>query len=194
MACVAEQINGSQTQTRLFVKPNIGDDMIAVAYLRMKAEGLIPVIFYEGDPGLRWFLDWFHRTDTVCYGCFLSPRVDTGENQTQLCGLLWVDTIITLASGHKKANSGVMFFRDYQKGNLPLQFGELVLDAVFSDLKIDVLWGTTPVPNRIAKLFTMRLGYKYLPPCPMFCSWEGKVCDAAVCYLTKQMWQEQRGK
>lgn len=177
------------TGFQVSVKTDISDELAAVAYLTMQHQELLPVIFYEGVPGLKWFLQWFAAVDAQIFGCFATPAGGGGD--PVLAGLGWFIGIKEL-NGVRRADIGMVFFREWQIENLPAEWCQEMIDFGFHRLGLDAIYGATPELNRAACMFSVRMGFHQAGPIPMACSWKGKACGLIMSTMTRDMWSQEK--
>lgn len=169
------------TEQKLSIKSALGDDMLALAYLRARAEGLFAALFWEREPELRAFLEWCNRKDAVVVGCF------SGVN---LAGLGAV-TSIKKRGNRMLGDVSEIFFREYQVQGVTEEFGRLLLKFAFEEVKMTDLYGVTPAKNYPAVRFLRHMGFMATEPIPNLCVWNGQNCDGIISWLTLEMWQTQ---
>lgn len=181
-----QQIN--EVGYQLTVSTRIGDDLAAVAYLTLKQQGLLRVVFYEGEPSLKWFLEWFQTNDSVILGCFATAL---GSTTPVLAGLGWL-TSICERNGVKRSEIGMVFFREWQHGSLPAEWCDQMIDFSFEQLGMSAIYGTTPEANRAAVKFSKQMGFDQFGPIPYGCTWKGKPCGTIQSVMTRAMWESGR--
>jgi RimJ/RimL family protein N-acetyltransferase len=160
------------------------DELLAYAYLRFKEEKLLPYVFYEGDPGLKWFINEFQRLDVL--GCF---KREQGGNLA-LAGLCWLNAKVDVGRVFCKAEAGQGFFSRFHNRREPPIWGKLAAKYAFTALGVNILFGTTPVRNRAAIIAAKRIGFQVLCEIPSYTAWEGKPCAVALSYLTPERLEE----
>ena len=188
--CAVEQAYEKQDGVyrcgNLIVAPDPPEAILAEAYLRFAREDLLGQIFYEGVPTLSWFLREFQKPDTHALGCF--RRVG---DTAQLCGMGWVNKITYGADGFKRAEVGIAFFRDTTLRSV--KFGGMMVDWIFDNCNLDMIYGMTPQPNEPAWKYAQSLGMTLAGPVPNFTSWKGELCGVWISSLSRQGWQKMRG-
>ena len=174
----------------LIVAPKPSDEMLAWAYMRLKREELLDRVFHEGCPSLTWCLEWFTQPNTAVLGCF--KQVD---GRAEMRGLGWLNSFTVLhgKSDWRKAELGEAFFRGVGMHETE-QFGRLMLTWAFDELKMDVLFGSTPEPNRAAVLFARRMGFKMIGVADGYGLWNGEPCGCWISVLTRQRFEELNGE
>jgi hypothetical protein len=170
----------------LIVAPNLPEVVVAGAYLRFAKEDLLGQIFYEGIPSMVWFLNEFRKPDTHLLGCY--QRVG---DMADLRGLGWVNKITAGADGFRRAEVGIAFFRGTTLRSV--KFGGMMVDWIFENCKLDMIYGTTPVPNEPAWKYARALGMTLAGPVPNFTSWNGELCGVWISSLSRKDWQTMRG-
>lgn len=85
----------------------------------------------------------------------------------------------------RKAEASVMMFREYWQPQVSKAFGLICLSQFFNVLEMDMVYGITPVPNRLSRLFTTRLGFKQKAILPGFVSYKGQTVDAIYSAITR---------
>lgn len=184
----AERIN--RLGLELFISTEIGEDLLAAAYLMMKHDGLLETVFYESVPPLWLFLSWATNPNSKFIGCFVRPTLDVDAVEMAGLGWLWQ---MGGVPGAMKAETGMVFLKKWQHSGIPVELAEKMLDCSFGPLGRDVLYGVTPVRNRAALLFSRKLGFKQTEPLPKYGSWHGEPTDIVMSYLEKGTWLEKKG-
>jgi RimJ/RimL family protein N-acetyltransferase len=167
----------------------IGEDLVATAYLRLKAEGLLPIVFYQGPISLAGFLDWYRNPTSKFLGCFARPDLD--KSKLELCGLGWIQSISTVG-GVKRGETGMVFFRNWQSHGYPREWTRQMLDFSFGPLGMDYLYGTTPEENVVAVRFSRQMGFRQFGPIPGYCNWNGQPSGAIISAMSKEEWRNGR--
>ncbi len=177
------QINEAGLEIKL--RSEIGDDLLAAAYLRLKSERLLAVVFHANPAiSLQEFLTW-HRDPGMDYlGCFSSIPGVAGS--TELRGLGWINQIRTHGD-EKVAEVGLAFFRGLAP-NLCAEFTSMLLDYCFQSRNLAAVYGVSPVDNRVIHRFAGRMGFERFGPLPKFTSWQGRSTDAIIHCMTKSRW------
>lgn len=170
----------------LVVTPCVTDSLLAQAYLTYQKEGTLPVIFYLKIPTIKEFIDAHMETGSrITLGCF---RVDEETNKVDLVGLGWVSDSVRMG-GHCKAEIGIGMFRCAGRDNLA--FGKMMLSCFFQQHAIDVLFGTTPEPNRLALRYSRKLGFDLSSPIEDYCTWQGELTAGIISHMSKAQWVER---
>lgn len=177
---------GVITYQDLIVTPCITDRLLAIAYLKMEAEGTLDAVFYMGRPSMKEFIDGSLEAGKVVLGCF---RQKQDDSEPEFCGIGWVVKAERL-SGFIKAETGMCFFRQ-TKNTDNLTFGRLMLGSFFSRHNVDVLFGLTPEPNKLALRYAKRLNFDMIGPVPDLVAWQGKLCPGWISHMSKEQWMER---
>lgn len=191
----AVQIN--QIGAVLELRRDIGDEMLAVAYFRMKSEGLLATVFYDCYPaiGLRDFLEWHQKI--IYLGCFarrLDPILDKGP---ELAGLGWINKQSEV-NGFRRGEVGMVFWkewRNHHRPHIPTEFCEQLLDFCFDKdgANLDIVYGASPVFNRASVRFGESIGFKVEGTISGLAAWYGKPCPAVVMSLSREEWLQRKG-
>ena len=191
---MAAQLQPISGVTRSFkVRSNIGEELLAVAYLRMQAEGLLQQMFWQAAPSLREFLDWCHSPGTIVIGAFIEiqrPTLDAAP-EVELAGLGWVHSV-RVRNGARYADAGEVFWRKFQAMGCTLEMGRLMLDFAFQEVKVDALYGITPEKNIPAVRFMKHCGFQAFGPIPGLCCWNGQECGGYMSVLTRAAWEAKK--
>jgi RimJ/RimL family protein N-acetyltransferase len=171
----------------VFVASDIGESLMASAYLRLESEGLLDTFFYAGIPSLSDFLGWMKRTDCRYLGGFV--RSDVQPLDVELAGIGYVWSIQGPPGG-RRADVGMAYFRKFQRTMVPLDLTRKMLDVCFEQLDLSVLYGISPEPNPLSWRFGERLGFTVTGPFPNYGQWHGKPAAARILYLEKSRWEE----
>lgn len=167
------------------VAPLLNIDLIATAYLRMKREGVLDVLYYECDPGLPKVLAVMTDPATINFGCF----VKRDEAMTDFVGIGHIAAPLILPNGQKKAEISVAFFKDWQRRSVTFPLAQLMIEWVFDRSDIDYLFGTTPEPNRAMLRFIKSLGFGHTAEAvPNFTCWRGEMVGVYISWMDKKRW------
>jgi hypothetical protein len=159
------------------------DDIVAYAYLRMKRDGTLGMVFHEGEPNLAWIADFFdkqrHLTAAVAYS-------ESGESE--LIALGWLNQMHTLSAGDDKvtkAEAAMVGFR-----GVPLretrEAARILIQAAFETAGVDVLYATVSSENRAVGLMLRALGFRLCGRFPRYTLWRGKISDSCVWCLSRE--------
>jgi len=182
---------------RLLVTPRVNEDILAHAFLKFKADKVDDNIWPAGGaPSLSWFLKNYSKEN----GVQVLACLKEDENQRMSpCGLSWISNRDVVANTVSRAEVGEGFFR----GVSPLDtywFGVMSLDYIFEDLGVDVVYGTTPAPNRAAVRYARSLGMQLYGPIPNYTTWKDKAtgeykpAGVWISAITKEQWAERTEK
>ena len=164
------------TDGDLTVTPILTDILLAKAYIRMLEEGLLDTVFYQKTPTITEFmLEYLTQGKIVTLGCFRG---------SEFCGLGWVMAPVSM-DGFTRAETGMCFFRGEKQA---VKFGRMMLRSFFTRYSIDVIFGTTPAPNRAALIYARRLGFHMTGPVPGLCSWKNQLSDGWISTMTRKQW------
>lgn len=159
-------------------------------FFRLKKEGLDHVVFHEHpEISLLEFMNTF--SNPKCLLQIFGILDEQGE-LADICGMAWLSDVTSCAGILTKAIGSFLFFNDYQKPAYTDPFGEFVLDYWFDVLKIDTLVGLTPEINRASSIFVKRHGMKEICRIPEYTTFEGKVCDGIVSWISKKEYVAKR--
>jgi len=174
----------------LIVAPNPCDKALAYLYLMFSKQEILPRVFYEwqGEIGLRDFLDWYTRKDAVVLGCY---KQDTTGSSPEIVGLGWMSSVnVFSANGSgewRRGDLGEAFLRHIPMAET-FQFGHMMLEWAFEEAKMNVLFGSTPAANRPAVIYAKRMGFKEIGLAPGATMWRGEPCSAWLSALTREEW------
>ena len=185
------QLNDIGVRLHIIARPP--EDFVAHAYLKFKMQGLADTIWHESQvPPLSDILRWSATPDNCVYACMVEK---IGEEHLDMAGLAWALHIKPLKADEAYvAECGMGFFKEYQKNSFPQEFCEMCVDHGFEVLKLVSLYGTTPMPNRAARIFHARCGFKDLTVFPNYTTWQGEVCDASITVMTRADWETSKAK
>ena len=174
------------------IRSEIGQSLLAVAYLRMEQEGFLPMVFWDKVLDLREFLDWCAKPNMVVAGCFVEtpgPTLDAPP-VIQLAGLGWIYNIKD-RNGCRYADVGEVFWREYQSMGVTFDLVKALYQFAFGPCKITALYGITPEKNIAAVRFMKRCGFQAYGPVPGLCCWYGEECGGWLSVLTRDAWVEK---
>lgn len=176
----------------MFVTAQVHEVHLAQAYMQMFKEGTLGVVFHQHIPTLREFLNEFLAVgNRIVCGCFR----DIPGGKPLLCGLAWA--FGTTGMGEfKRCEVGEWFSKEAMRKserNGSLQFSQMALSIFFDISKIDVVFGVTPTPNRLAVKFARAMGFDLIGPIPDYCVWNGKLCAAWISHLSRAQWNQRYG-
>ena len=166
----------------LIVTPTVTQVQLAQAYIRMEEEGTLATVFYQKLPTLAEFMAEFLTAGRrVTLGCF---------RQQELCGLGWVFQPVTMDK-YVKCETGMVFFRRQSNPRDNLSFGKMMLQVFFERYPVDVIFGVTPDPNKLALRYARKLGFSLHGPIPDYCSFGGELVDGWISHMSKEGWAAQ---
>jgi RimJ/RimL family protein N-acetyltransferase len=178
----------------------ISEYTLARIYLGLADAKLLQVVWPGEVPSLSWWMQWVaeKRLDGGPRNVVMAAYVQKGTELT-IAGFGSIATItyLGLIGGEPryKAECGFGFLPSTHKTRLPMEFGEMMLDYGFESLGIEVAYGTTPKPNKLACRFAERLGLEVVGVLPIYGPWmseNGLVtpCDYQVACLTREKWEK----
>lgn len=163
-------------------------DLLAIIYLRMKAEGLLKIFFYEEQPDLAQFLRIMLADGVICLAVY--GRGHTGVYD-QLLGYGGISKPFHMGGGYYKSEISCLFFKQYQQRNITIPCVQAMVSWTFERTKIHVLVGTTPAPNVAMVRFAKAIGFT-LSKIPNFTTWEGKPTAAWISSLSEEEWKSKQ--
>lgn len=165
-----------------------GQDAMASAYLRMKAEGLLPWYYYENQPSLADFMATVLNPKALTMICISRLLSD-------VCGFGVVSQPHSIAEGkYEKAECSMVFFRKRQKPDLTIPFAHIMIEMAFDrNEKLAVMCGCTPEKNRAALRYIAAVGFKKsTEPVENYASWRGELCGCFTSWMTRERWGQVR--
>jgi RimJ/RimL family protein N-acetyltransferase len=179
-------------------KSAVSEIMMARIWIALSTAKLLHIVWPGHVPTLRWLLDW--ATDANADG---SPRnvvigclIQNGE-KLDIAGFGTIATITFLGNIKEqprfKAEVGFAFLPFAHRTMLPYQFAEMMIDWGFRTLNLQVLYGTTPKPNKMACRFAERVGFQVVGVLPVYGPWmkeDGTIepCDYQSAVMTREQW------
>ena len=163
-------------------------DMLAQMYLTMKSDNTLGLLFYEGIPDLRWFVETYSDPKKTVYAAWIRLAQDS----VRLAGFGCCGNSVGMgAEGYTKREISFAIFREFQQRNRTIAWAALMLEHCFDVLAPHSIFGTTPSENKAMLRFFSRLGFgsTYVPD---FTSWEGNVCGVYISWMTRNMWQTRQ--
>jgi hypothetical protein len=161
------------------------ESLLAKAYLAMDRDGTLGTVFYQGKPTVSSFIKGCLDPGTVTLGAFRLV-----DDIAEFCGIGWVMNA-TRMNGLIKAECGTCYFKKQSNRKNNVVFGRLMLQAFFENFDIDVIFGTTPEPNRLAIAYAQKLGFSMHGPIPDFATWNGELAPAWISHMNKTEWLER---
>ena len=171
----------------IFVKSDIGQSLMAVAYLRMEADDQLDTVFFQKVPTLKEFVGWLESPANRYLGCFI--RDESGK--AVLAGLGWLWNLRG-SPGGRVADCGLCTFREFWHDRIPERLTASLLDYSFGPEKLDVLFGWSLADNRAVLIHAKRMGMTLLPKIPKFASCKGVPADVVISYIEKEDWLRRR--
>lgn len=167
------------------VGPRPTDELLAMAYCAMVADGSIRKVFSQAEPDIKWFLGWMTEQESVIIGAY---RRNPASDAITLCGMGFINSIQRLA-GLTKAEVGFAFWNPMAPGIfMKAELVRRMLDYAFEVAKLDSLTGITPERNPGAVTLIRRVGMRLFGPVPRYCSWHGEACGAWVSQMDAASW------
>ena len=171
----------------LIVTPVVTDINLANAYLRMLEENTLDTVFCQGRPTLTDFMrEYLTHGKRITLGCFR----ERGEGEPEFAGMGWVADAVRLGK-YMRADTGMVFFKRQSRKTDNLMFGRMMLGMFFDTHKIDVIFGTTPEPNKLALRYAEKLGMDLSSPVPDMCPWNGELVPGVISHISKSQWMER---
>ena len=179
---VADQCIRQLGQT-LKLRSQIGDELLAVAYLQFQQDKLLPVVFHnQPDMTLRGFLDWHSQPTMEYLGCF----TESATGDVQLRGMGWINQSRRFGE-EAIAEVGLGFFRKTHP-RIAAEFTEMLIDHCFQVRDYKAIYGISPIQNQTIHRFAVRLGFTSHGPLPYFCGWNGQATSAYLYHMTQYQW------
>ena len=170
-------------------KPSL--EMLAYAYLRFAQQDLLESIFWQQHPvlGIREYLDWASKIAVLgCYARRIDPIV---EPHPSLAGLGVIQTMSEVG-GYRRLEVGVMFFREFQRHNIPELFCWEMARWCFCDQRANMIYGVVAGPNRAMRLLSRRMGFVE-ETVRGLAFWKGKPVRGHIYSMSREEWEEKRG-
>lgn len=177
----------------LIVAPYPTEDSLGDAYFRFKAQDLLPIFFHEeAEPKTLYkFLTWCMQRDSVTIGAYHKRTHTDGSTTTVLIGIGKISVPVTVgATGHQKAEVGMVFDRAYQLRSWTMPACQMMLELVFDRMTIDVLYGTIPEKNRTSLRFMKDIGFEFCGPIKHYTAWKGRKCGVYISWMDAERWKE----
>lgn len=187
-----DETQGAYRFGALCVAPQLTDELLATAYLRLKRDKLLETIHHERVPSLTEFLKMHSSPGSIALGAFIdraeapNVRMKAGYD---FCGLSWVFDREDIAGVNmSKASVGFAFFRHAAHPQEKIALGKMMIECFFERWNIDILFGLTPAPNRAALNYAEQVGFRISARIADFCSWEGALTEGVYSSLAKTDW------
>lgn len=157
-------------------------DVMNLIFRKMVAQGLEKESIH-GNPNIKEdaFVEFMENSITHIF-------VDQGLGK--YAGMAWL-TNVEESETVKKAEASVMVFKEYWIPQVTKAFGDIFLGQCFSILGFDLLYGITPKPNRLSRLYTTRLGFRQVATIPDFVSCHGQTVDAIISVIRREEFNAQ---
>lgn len=168
----------------LSVTADVGEELLAAAYLLLSHDRLLDVVFYDRKPSIREFLGWLALPNSR----YLAGFVGEGAS-SELAGLGWLWNC-TGPDGGRRADVGIVYLKKFWGSEITDALTSKMLDVTFGPLKVDIIYATTMWSNRLSRGIAKRMGFEMFGPLPKYGMVHGKPGDAAIGYLTRERWQE----
>ena len=170
------------------VTPNISDEGLMQAFIRFRAEGLLPWFFPERtDVGIYEFLTTFRNPTSNTLGAFHQDEEE--GSRWILDGILWTKQIVLIGGGHSVADVGQAFYRGQSDLDFYVRYAHLGIEWCLQKLHVSTVTGNTPDKNRAAVLFARKCGFEVVGPVGGTACWEGELCGTYLSAMTKSRWE-----
>lgn len=178
--------NGDQyvLDEKFVVIPSKDQDLLATCYLRMKAEGLLDIMFYEEVPNFLRYMQIMLEEGSVFLPLF---QIECTGAYT-LIGFGGVSKTVRMGGGYNKAEMYCLFFKEFQRRPISFPAAQTLMAWVYERTEIDVMFGTTPAPNIAMVRFAKALGFK-MSKIDNFTTWKGEPCAVWISCMTDQEWR-----
>lgn len=164
-------------------------DIVARIYDHFSGQNLLPELCHERATTRDEFVEFIEK-QTIA-----SIMVNLAQNR--YAGIAWLSQIADLDS-HTRAIGAYCFLREYWNRRDSMIYGKLCLSQWFFPREFGIdsdglesLWGVTPEPNRLARLYSARLGFRYVAVLPGFTSYHGYRCNGLVCRLERSEFEDR---
>jgi RimJ/RimL family protein N-acetyltransferase len=181
MSCPAQV---EREQMEYFIATDVGEELLATAYLLLQKDNLLGVVFYERVPQLSEFLSWLKRGDSFYFAAF-ARHVQSGT--CELAGIGWLWNVSPYEIG-RRADAGIVFLRKFWGGGVPEEITGQMLDWAFTTGRIETIYMVTSASNRLLQRFTRALGFTHYGPLPNWGLYQGKPGSAVMGVLEKKKW------
>ncbi len=173
--------------------PKVGtykEEALMLLYNRLKEQDLWDTVFHE-SPGMSLleFMNFFSNGN-----CLLQILcIVDGSTIVDIAGMSWIADITVCQNILTRAVGSFLFFQEYQKPMYTDPFSEMILGYWFEVLKMDLVVGVTPEPNRAALIYVKRAGLKEVGRLPNYTTYKGAIVTGVVTSMTKQEYQQLSG-
>jgi hypothetical protein len=183
---IDKQIGSEYKSGNLFVVPYPNERILSLTYLRFQDEGLLGDIYHEWEPSLLWFLNKSSQPEntSLVLGAEVNGRVEPA-------GLAWINQMSSVNKSLNRAEVGAGFFREFHDRlfTVAVPLIRMATEWVFAELKMDTIWGITPVLNQGMAGVLKRSGYQLHGPIERYTIFRGEICDAWISSMTKERWK-----
>ncbi len=156
-------------------KEHFPPNVLNLLYRKMVAQGLDREVLHNHAMMEAEFVDFANGE------ALTSIALDLNGSYAGFAWLQNIEETETL----KKGMAAFMFFREYWAPQITEAFGKICLGQWFNVVGMDVIYGLTPTPNKLARRYCQRLGFKYTAEIPGFVSYHGAPCGAGVGTMTR---------
>lgn len=157
------------------------ENILNLLYRKLVAQGLDREVLHERAMMEEEFVEF--ASGEALTSIFL----DLGGH---FAGFAWL-TDVQESETLKKGVGAFAFFREYWNPRITEQFGSMCLGQWFNVVGMDLVYGITPTPNRLARRFCQRLGFEYTAEIPGFTSYKGHTVGARVGTMTRKRFNEK---
>lgn len=175
----------------LTVTVGISEEVAATAWMLMKAKDLLWRVYPQGVPSIGWFIEWTQKPAHTIFGAYVQSL---DAERSELVGLGWACEPWDVGGIFRKAEMGMCFFSDHATPAMRIDLADMMIDLTFENDVADVLFGTTPVPNRAAIAFAKKLGFEMSGPIPHYTLWKGRPAAVMVSTLSREDYDRVRTK
>jgi len=149
-------------------------------YSRLVEDGTLKVTFPGMDvASLNKFIAYLHRRSVLMFH-FKTEDGKVGEP----FGFAWICEVEG-KDGARKASFGFAIFRKFWGRVENRHACMLAIYWWFTALKIDILYATTLVKNKLAQNYAKNFGFKVIGVMPKFFIHDGELVDVVLRYLEK---------
>jgi hypothetical protein len=167
------------------------ETFLASMYMRLKEDNLLDTMFPGMNMGhLNRFIEYWGSQTRL--GRLVCCMKDPGGPPKPI-GLGWL-----CEAEQGRGSFGFGFFKEAHRRHVHIDLSMMMLHNWFYECKLEVLYGTTL--NPIAKNYSKRFGFRYLCELPKFFPHHGKLVNAHLIVLEKDVfsgyyrdWLSKRG-
>ena len=164
-------------------KQQFDADILRKIYRRIVDEELDVEVFHDEPLSEDQFVEFIDSGEIMAS---IFVHLEAGR----IAGLAWLDKVEE-TTAVKRAAASVVVFRDFWDTTTSIEFGRIFLGHTFNVLGLDVVYGITPEPNRLSRLYIARLGFEHKATLPGFCSYKGQATDARISMITKDQFNSK---